>query len=98
MIEGPDGDRPMAGRMPTGRPPMARPRTARPAAAQPPTARRVVPRRPFSITGIVMAVFLAVLGVAVFAAVYRPFAVALAGAAALVSLTWLLDRRANGRR
>lgn len=61
-------------------------------------ARRLVARRPFSITGIVIVVFLAVLGVAVFAAVYRPFAVALAGAAALVTLTWLLDRRASGRR
>lgn len=61
-------------------------------------ARRLVARRPFSITGIVIAVFLAVLGVAVFAAVYRPFAVALAGAAALVTMTWLLDRRTSGRR
>ncbi|MGZ6295163.1 MAG: hypothetical protein ACXWPO_10150 [Candidatus Limnocylindrales bacterium] len=55
-------------------------------------------RRPLSIATIALLGAVVVLVVCVFLAVYRPAAVALAGATFIVILTWLYDRRDRAGR
>jgi hypothetical protein len=55
-------------------------------------------RRPISIATIALLGALVVLLLCVFLAVYRPAALALAGATFIVLLTWLSDRRERARR
>jgi hypothetical protein len=55
-------------------------------------------RRRLSIGTIFVTVFLIVLALAMFAAVYRPFAVVLALSAAVVALAWFGDRRSRRGR
>ena len=55
-------------------------------------------RRPLSIVTIALLGAVVVLLVCVWLAVYRPAALALAGATFIVVLTWLSDRRERARR
>jgi len=55
-------------------------------------------RRPLSIATIALLGAVVVLLLCVFLAVYRPAALALAGATFIVLLTWLSDRRERARR
>jgi len=55
-------------------------------------------RRPLSIATIALLGAVVVLLLCVFLAVYRPAALALAGATFIVILTWLSDRRERARR
>ena len=55
-------------------------------------------RRPLSIATIALIGAVVVLLLCVFLAVYRPAALALAGATFIVILTWLSDRRERARR
>jgi Na+/H+ antiporter NhaD/arsenite permease-like protein len=55
-------------------------------------------RRPLSIATIALLCAVVVLLLCVFLAVYRPAALALAGATFIVILTWLSDRRERARR
>ena len=55
-------------------------------------------RRPFSLVTIALLGAVVVLLLCVWLAVYRPAALALAGATFIVVLTWLSDRRERVRR
>jgi len=55
-------------------------------------------RRPLSIVTIALVGAVVVLLLCVWLAVYRPAALALAGATFIVVLTWLSDRRERDRR
>ena len=59
---------------------------------------RLLGRRPLSIATIALLGALVVLLLCVWLAVYRPAALALAGATFVVILTWLSDRRERARR
>jgi hypothetical protein len=59
---------------------------------------RLLGRRPLSIVTIALLGAVVVLLLCVWLAVYRPAALALAGAAFIVILTWLSDRRERARR
>jgi Flp pilus assembly protein TadB len=55
------------------------------------------PRRRLSIGTIFVTVFVVVLALAMFAAIYRPFALVLALGAAVVALAWFRERRGPHR-